>query len=107
GQFADVERRPPRRGDPLTDSLREARARRPVVAPHGDARRFAKALPGEGRVRLSDRAGGGGRELFVDETADVVLAENCGGKVHGSLSHPEGCARHSLSLRTVSTEPTF
>src|SRR2546422_1177505 len=97
-QLADVESGAPCRGDSFAHALSERGARRPVVAPNGDPRRFAAAepLPGERGVRLSYGACGGGRELFVYEAADVVLAENCGGEDDRvfpplwSLSPPNG-----------------
>src|SRR2546427_7663782 len=84
-QLAAVDGGPPCRGNSFAHALSERGARRPVVAPNGDPRRFAGAepLPGEHGVRLSYGARGGGRELFVHEAADVVLAENCGGEGAG------------------------
>src|SRR5262245_49669080 len=82
--LADVDRDTTRRHDARADTLRELAARRPVVSPNGHARRLtvAQPIPRKCRIRLPDGACGGGRELLTDDAANVVLAKDCGGKLH-------------------------
>ena len=83
GHRAHVDRRGAGLDDSAPDRCRERTARRPVVASHSHNGGPTQSLPRGAGEGAPEPAGELGRELRPDDAADVVLAKDRLGDVHG------------------------
>ena len=87
----DVHRDPPGGGEAGAECGGQRTPRRAVVAPHGKHRLAGELLPGERADRLPERPRERGRQLAVDQAADVVLPEDGLRCLHDALVRSAKC----------------
>lgn len=101
--------------DALAEAACEPGTRRPVVAAHGDHRRAAHMIPHRRCKRATQRASKGGGQFLVNDSADIVLAEDALRDIHGSCwrsatsepERPAACRARSMTRRGQTPKRRF